>query len=328
MRRSWISSNYFNIALLNLTLLIAGCSKTSDKGVKADEIKYGDLSGKMVFRRWAPSPNDRIVIVDFDKKSATSLSPKDDADLWDGSVSIAPGGKKIAYSADGEGYGGYQVCSMSVNGKDFVKLTSAGAYVRHFNYPTWNSNGTKIYYVEAGLIIPGPIYSTNPDGSDNNMVAEVATNSRVCVSRDETHILFSQSGGIYKFNLQNHEISQLAVVDDSSLPYCPVYSPDEQKIAYGIRHGRNDYAGEPYYYKIMLMNADGSNPEVIITIPESGHFEYSYITWSPDGTKLAFNGTINDPLEKEQIYLINLDGKGLTQITSGEYDYAGPYWVK
>ena len=54
---------------------------------------------------------------------------------------------------------------------------------------------------------------------------------------------------------------------------------------------------------------------------------FTYVTWSPDGTKLAFNGTIISASEAEHIYIINRDGTGLTQITSGKWLYAGPYWV-
>jgi Tol biopolymer transport system component len=78
----------------------------------------------------------------------------------------------------------------------------------------------------------------------------------------------------------------------------------------------------------VVMNTDGSEQKTVIEIPWSNHFNYTYVTWSPDGTKLAFNGTIHSPLESEHIYTINIDGTDLTQITSGQWYYAGPYWVK
>jgi Tol biopolymer transport system component len=45
-------------------------------------------------------------------------------------------------------------------------------------------------------------------------------------------------------------------------------------------------------------------------------------TWSPDGKRLAFYG---GPANDHNIYVINVDGTGLTQLTHGG-DNLGPSW--
>jgi Tol biopolymer transport system component len=316
-----------------IILSLYSCSKNEDK--ETNEINYGNFTGKMVFRQYSTYKNDKIIVVDFNKRTSTFLAPRDNAIIWDGSVSIAPGGDKISYSAYDDGYGGYQVFSMSSSGGDYVKLTSADNFVRHFNWPTWNPDGSKIFYVAAGLILGGPVYSVSPNGDNNMLIADLDVHTRVCVSGNENYLLLGlkgapdyPSGGIFTYDLQNKKLNQIVFTDNTSYAYGPVYSPDEQKIAYVVRHGINDQGHEPYYYKIIVMNADGSEGKTVIEIPWSNHFEYSYVTWSPDGTKLAFNGTIINSAEAEHIYIINLDGTGLTQITSGNWWYVGPYWVK
>ena len=323
------------ILIITLVSAILSQCKRAAEDVTLPDINYGNFTGKMACRQYSASQNDKILIVDFEKKTSTFLTPQDNATIWDGSVSIAPGGEKAAYSAYDDSYGGYQVFSMSVNGGDYVKLTEADDFVRHFNWPTWNQAGTKIFYVETGLILGGPIYSVSPEGGNNMLMADLVVHTRVCISEDENLLLFGlkgipdyQSGGIFKYDLQKQELNQLVVAENTSYAYGPVYSPDEQKIAYVLRHGGNDQGQEPFYYKIMVINADGSEENTVIEIPWSNHFEYTYVTWSPDGTKLAFNGTINNPVEAEHIYVINLDGTGLTQVTSGKWWYAGPYWVR
>ena len=329
-RKLWLG-----VLALIIIMSFYGCSENDEQETDGvAEINYGNFTGKMAFRQYSTYQNDKILVVDFEKKTTTILTPRDNAIIWDGSVSIAPGGEKVAYSAFDDSYGGYQVFSMSSGGGDYVKLTDAGTFVRHFNWPTWNSDGTKILYVEAGLIIGGPVYSVSPNGDNNLLIADLSVLSRVCISKNENYLLLglervsdSQSGGIFTYDLQNQELNQLVVAENSSYAYCPVYSPDEKKIAYVVRHGANDQGDEPYYYRIMVMNSDGSEEETVIEIPWSNNFQYTLVTWSPDGTKLAFNGTINDPIEAEHIYIINLDGTGLTQITSGKWWYAGPYWI-
>jgi TolB protein len=45
--------------------------------------------------------------------------------------------------------------------------------------------------------------------------------------------------------------------------------------------------------------------------------------WSPDGTKIAFmSGNANQPID---VYAVNSDGSGVTQLTSGGLNYY-PNW--
>jgi Tol biopolymer transport system component len=210
------------------------CHKENDE---IGEIYYGNLTGKMSFRQYSSPGNDKIIIVDFDKKSTTILIPKDNARIWDVAVSIAPGGQEVVYSACNLIKGCYQLFLMSVDSGNYIQLTKPDLDLGSPNYPTWNINGTKIFYVRAGAVIGGPVYSILPDGDSNMIVANLDVHSRVCISRDEDYLLMGlkgypdyESGGIYRYNIHSHALKQLAVAENTSYAFGPVYSPDEQKI--------------------------------------------------------------------------------------------------
>ena len=66
------------------------------------------------------------------------------------------------------------------------------------------------------------------------------------------------------------------------------------------------------------MNADGANPVRVTTNPWPGHAVVdSAPTWSPDGTRIAFDRLENG---RDDLYVVNVDGSGLHQLTTGVYD--------
>ena len=103
----------------------------------------------------------------------------------------------------------------------------------------------------------------------------------------------------------------------------PRASPDESKIAYVVRNGTYTL------FRIMTVNIDGTEESVVIELPSEEYITDPNVTWSPDGSKLAFDwgSKINNEY-KSHIYVVNLDGSDMTQITnSPEYDTA-PDWVR
>jgi Tol biopolymer transport system component len=94
----------------------------------------------------------------------------------------------------------------------------------------------------------------------------------------------------------------------------PSWSPNGKTIAY-----HDNIA--PGVTEIYLVGADGSDQRQLTHMGELGLGGAAFAGWSPDGKKIAFTS-----LASADIYLINLDGSGLTRLTDGPASDARPAW--
>ncbi len=87
--------------------------------------------------------------------------------------------------------------------------------------------------------------------------------------------------------------------------YQPAWSPNGARIAFIPL--TSTCAGSPSQSVVCVMNADGSG---VAGLPVSTTVFRSGLSWSPDGTRIAFVGTGG-------LYAVNVDGSGATQLTTG-----------
>jgi uncharacterized protein YjdB len=141
-----------------------------------------------------------------------------------------------------------------------------------------------------------------------------ADGARIAFSRFEG---FGQGGGWYREVPMTCRVYTAAAdgFEPRALPLYPsqcnrypAWSPDGQQIAFVW--GRYCFVCADTW-SISVVNADGSNLRELL--PHTAHVEYAYPTWSPDGTKLAFQGSSDSG---NVIMVINADGSGLTNLTA------------
>jgi TolB protein len=116
----------------------------------------------------------------------------------------------------------------------------------------------------------------------------------------------------------------------------PAWSPDGSKIVFGSSRALDgsNAANTNSTENIWVMNADGSNatPLTKLTAVRADSFRP---TWSPDGSKIAFNSTraldgsdaTNAPNSTWNIWVMKADGSSqvpLTKITAATADSVGP----
>lgn len=87
----------------------------------------------------------------------------------------------------------------------------------------------------------------------------------------------------------------------------PSFSYDGSKIVF-----RSNRSGS---YQIYVMNEDGTNQVAITDLPSN--YVPQFPSFSPDGSKVAFSASPDS--QPRSIFVINMDGTGLTQLTDGTY---------
>jgi Tol biopolymer transport system component len=317
--------------IIALTGFLPGCKKTTEE---VEVIPYEYLVGKIAFSRM----DGEIFIIDADKKTTNKVYAKDNAGIWEGSVSFSPDGQKLAYSAFYYKYaGGYQIFTMAAAGENYFQVTdpNSGNNSPHNFGPVWNYEGTKLFYIN-GAMNSGNVFSIMPDGTGNTKISDFEAYGKVSVSKDGNRIALAYSKGEFDipqgidiYNLEKDSLAKITHNDSTISAYSPVFSPDEKKIAFVQRHGFNEYGSPPYYFRIMTVNVDGTDENKVIELPFIEYITDTYLSWSPDGTRIIFNfgsGLNND--FSSHIFLVYPDGTGLVQITSHSGYDGAPSWVK
>ncbi|NOY28074.1 MAG: hypothetical protein GXP62_19590 [Oligoflexia bacterium] len=113
---------------------------------------------------------------------------------------------------------------------------------------------------------------------------------------------------IYSMKPDGTELTRLTTSDDYEMD--PALSPDGSRIAY-VDHSQAS---------IWLMDVDGGNQAELTDGGGSWNYQPA---WSPDGTQIAFGNIATGTMA---LWVVNVDGSGLTQITDGSTYRGMPDW--
>jgi Tol biopolymer transport system component len=112
---------------------------------------------------------------------------------------------------------------------------------------------------------------------------------------------------IFTINRDGSDLQQLT--ENAALDFDPEWSPDGQKIAFESDRG--------LFSEIFVMIAAGTQETQVTTNPDFS-FDRSP-TFSADGQRIAFGSNraagVDNPEKDAEIFTVNLDGTGLTQLT-------------
>ena len=135
------------------------------------------------------------------------------------------------------------------------------------------------------------------------------------VYHKESRTVAAYDGEIWMKNLETNENILLGN------GYFPKISPDGTRIVYmkydspyGVAYKRSS---------IWIMDIDGGNQSQLIDA-QRGWAKLP--TWSPDGRKIIFQWERTDKAD-EDIYVVDIDGENLVQLTQNESFDGQPYWA-
>ena len=191
---------------------------------------------------------------------------------------------------------------LAVMDWDGNRATRTGLKANILLSPRWSRDGTKLVYAAERNRRWG-IYLLNFQSLKVDKVfSSQGTNIAADFTPDGAELVFSSSKegtpDLYSLNLRNNGLRKLTT--SYGISVSPAVSPDSNFIAFV-----SDRGGSPQIY---IMRRDGTDVRRIT-------FEGSYNTspsWSPGGDKIVFSGRRGT----NQIFLVNPDGSGLTQLTS------------
>lgn len=216
--------------------------------------------------------------------------------------------------------GNPDIYSMNSDGTTQTRLTNSSAWKSR---PRLSPDRMRIAFGRSDDGSNSKIYVMNVDGSSETNISSnpFARDSDPAWSPTGRKIAFARTvpdhTGIYLMNPDGSGQIQITSGRDTE----PAWSPDGRRIAFASNRDSASYS------QIYVMNADGTG---IVRLTNSPTTDVEP-SWSPDSTRIAFvrfavggTGTVVAPAG--DIYVMNADGSGVTNLTHNPAYSGNPVW--
>ncbi len=262
-------------------------------------------------------------------------------------VNLAP----VGWSPDGDGFlfegwddtdssrtGVYVSEGFDLAGAVPVQITTA---VLHDIALEWSPDGTRLLLIQVTRCVEndcegGDLYVADSDGSGLIRLNPEGTIVTCCSpaswSPDGTHVAFGALGldaagvgdqtrsAVYVAKADGSRVE--AITEAGAFTEGAHWSPNGDWIAFNKKSGPVGVKGSDLY----LIRPDGSGLHAITTAGAAGTSDQVGPVWSPDGTRLLFTVVPAGPVKRGDLWTVELDGTGLTQLTDTPAQYWGYSW--
>jgi Tol biopolymer transport system component len=237
-----------------------------------------------------------------------------DDEWYDDTPSWSPDGQKIAFASNLASVD-YDVYAMNPDGTGRTNLTNTSGAGE--GAAGWSPDGTKIVYSRDDSDNVR-LWSMNADGSGQTQLTNGRRDLSPTWAPDGTKIAFSRAGAIYTINPDGTGLTPLTTPPTDGRDDAPDWSPHGDEIAFA----RFLPSGSGSVANVWTMNADGTGQHQL-TIASTGAGDPS---WSPDGTRIAFNRRSSDAVNGVDVFVMNADGTSPVDITNSPGDDTQPDW--
>ena len=213
-------------------------------------------------------------------------------------------------------------CSVAGDNTITVTVTTGQTATAAFSITCTAAAQARIVFVRGG-----DVFTVNPDGSGRSKLTDGRTVSAETPqwSPDRSKIVFEggpDGGDIYVIGADGSGLRNLTNTPISvggARETIPKWSPDGDWIVFNKKSGPVDKGSDLY-----LIHPDGSGLSAITTGGSAGASDQVGAAWSPDGTRLLF--TVWPAGQLGDLWIVDLDGTGLTRLTDTPAEYDGYSW--
>lgn len=230
--------------------------------------------------------------------------------------SLSPDQQTIAFIRIGIASGVSDLYTISSSGQGLRQLTADGRNIQSF---MWTPDGEDLVFKSSRIGLSS-IWRVRATGGP--AVPETFYPGVGAVSRDGRKLAYVEFAGTSP-SIWRSEISETGIalgekkiLQSAMGDFAPQPSPDGKLLVF-----QSARSGD---CEIWRSNADGGEPLRLTRFNDQGRTGVSP-RWSPDGKWIALESSVGTNV---QIFFVDVDGRNLHIVTSGDYDNNAPNWSR